>query len=291
MKLAGLNAIITGSSQGLGLEIARRFLAEGANLALCARDEFKMTRAAGELRLLASPKQTIFSSACDVSKADEVARFVRAAMEALGSIQVLVNNAGVYGPKGPTERVDLDEWKEALEINLYGTLLPCRALIPHFKSQGRGKIVNLSGGGATQPLPLISAYAASKAAVVRLTETLAEELAAAHIDVNAVAPGALNTRLLDEVLEAGPKNVGEGFYKKALEQKESGGVPLSLGADLCVFLASGQSDGITGKLISARWDPWRDLETKREKLRKTDIYTLRRITPEDRGEKWQSGEL
>jgi len=202
MKLAGLNAVITGSSQGLGLEIARHFLAEGANLALCARDEFKLAKAAGELRALASPKQAIFSSACDVSKSEEVSRFVRAAIKFLGSVQVLVNNAGVYGPKGPTERVDLDEWKEALEINLYGTLLPCRALIPHFKAQGRGKIINLSGGGATQPLPLISAYAASKAAVVRLTETLAEELLSSHIDVNAVAPGPLNTRLLDEVLDA-----------------------------------------------------------------------------------------
>jgi 3-oxoacyl-[acyl-carrier protein] reductase len=182
--------------------------------------------------------------------------------------------------------VDWDEWKRAMEINLYGVLLPCRALIPHLKAQGRGKIINLSGGGATSPMPNISAYAASKAAVVRLTETLAGELAAHHIDVNAVAPGALNTRLLEEVLQAGPESVGEAFYKKAIKQKETGGTSPDLAAKLCAYLASSESDGITGKLISAQWDPWKDLAAHREALAKSDIYTLRRIVPEDRGQKW-----
>jgi 3-oxoacyl-[acyl-carrier protein] reductase len=286
MKLFGRNAIITGASQGLGLEIARHFVREGAGVALCARDATRLEPAARELRALATAGQKIVALSCDVSDPAAVDKFVAAALAALGSVQVLVNNAGIYGPKGPTESVDFDEWKRALEINLYGVLLPCRALIPHFKAQGRGKIINLSGGGATAPLPNISAYAASKAAVVRLTETLAEELRANHIDVNAVAPGALNTRLLDEVLEAGPKNVGDNFYQRALKQKETGGAPLALGASLCVWLASTVSDGITGKLLSAQWDPWKDLAAKRDVLATSDIYTLRRIVPEDRGQKW-----
>ena len=131
-----------------------------------------------------------------------------------------------------------DEWVRCLEINLYGTFLPCRHAITRFKKSGYGKIINLSGGGATNPLPNISAYAASKAAVVRLTETLAEELRAFRVDVNAVAPGALNTRLLDEVLQAGPEKVGADFYARALKQSKEGGVPLELGADLCLYLAS-----------------------------------------------------
>jgi 3-oxoacyl-[acyl-carrier protein] reductase len=286
MKLSGRNAIITGASQGLGLEIARHFVREGAGVALCARDATRLEPAARELRALATAGQKIVALSCDVSDPAAVEKFVAAALAALGSVQVLVNNAGIYGPKGPTESVDFDEWKRALEINLYGVLLPCRALIPHFKAQGRGKIINLSGGGATAPLPNISAYAASKAAVVRLTETLAEELRANHIDVNAVAPGALNTRLLDEVLEAGPQNVGDNFYQRALKQKETGGAPLALGASLCVWLASTVSDGITGKLLSAQWDPWKDLAAKRDVLASSDIYTLRRIVPEDRGQKW-----
>lgn len=286
MKLSGLNAIITGASQGLGLEIARHFVREGAGVALCARDAGRLNTATAELRAIAPSGQKIVAAPCDVSDPAAVNAFAAAAIKSLGSVQVLVNNAGIYGPKGPTESVNFEEWKRALEINLFGVLLPCRALIPHLKAQGRGKIINLSGGGATAPMPNLSAYAASKAAVVRLTETLAEELRANKIDVNAVAPGALNTRLLDEVLEAGPQSVGQGFYDRALKQKASGGAPLDLGAGLCVWLASPASDGITGKLLSAQWDPWKDLAAKRDVLVKSDIYTLRRIVPEDRGQKW-----
>lgn len=286
MNLTGFSAVITGANQGLGLEIARHFIAHGAHIALCARDGLKLAEAADSLRLLARTDQKVHAQTCDVSNPVEVRAFVAAAIEAFGSIQILVNNAGVYGPKGPTEEVDFDEWKRAFEVNVYGVLLPCRELVPHFKAQGRGKIVNLSGGGATSPLPNISAYAASKAAVVRLTETLAEELRGHRIDVNAVAPGALNTRLLDEVLLAGPAAVGDAFYQKALRQKETGGASLSLGASLCVWLASVESDGLTGKLLSAQWDPWKELAAHFEVLATSDIYTLRRIVPEDRGFKW-----
>jgi NAD(P)-dependent dehydrogenase (short-subunit alcohol dehydrogenase family) len=154
------------------------------------------------------------------------------------------------------------------------------------KQKGRGKIINLSGGGATNPLPRLSAYAAGKAAVVRLTETLAEELRDFSIAVNAIAPGALNTRLLDEVLQAGPELVGGEFYERALKQRETGGAPLEKGVALCVYLASSDSDGITGKLISALWDPWEKLGHFRSELADSDIYTLRRIIPEDRGKKF-----
>jgi NAD(P)-dependent dehydrogenase (short-subunit alcohol dehydrogenase family) len=182
--------------------------------------------------------------------------------------------------------VDWNAWLEAVQVNLFGTVHTCRALIPHFRRQGYGKIINLSGGGATAPLPRISAYACSKAAVVRLTETLAEELRDVHVDVNAIAPGALNTRLLDEVIEAGPEKVGKEFYERSLKQRDAGGVPLEKGAALAVFLASAAGDGITGRLLSAIWDDWARLPERREALAKSDVYTLRRIVPEDRGLKW-----
>jgi NAD(P)-dependent dehydrogenase (short-subunit alcohol dehydrogenase family) len=286
MKLSGLNAIITGANQGLGLEIARHYVRAGASLAICARDPAKLDTAMKELRTLATRGQQIIALPCDVSDEAAVSRFTVAAIASLGSIQILVNNAGVYGPKGPSESVPWAEWRRAIEINLYGVMLPTRAIIPHFKQQGRGKIINLSGGGATQPLPMISAYAASKAAVVRLTETFAEELRPHHIDVNAVAPGALNTRLLDEVLCAGPAVVGESFYQKALKQRDSGGTSPGLGASLCVYLGSAESDGLTGKLLSAQWDPWRDFADWKKSLAQSDVYTLRRIVPEDRGMKF-----
>src|SRR5262249_14864452 len=150
---------------------------------------------------------------------------------------------------GKLAEVDWTEWVQTISINLLGTVLMCRLALPMLRRSRRGKIINLSGGGATAPLPRFSAYAASKAAGVRFTENLAAELAGESIDVNAIAPGALNTRLLDEVLEAGPERVGKKFYDQAIEQRKSGGVPLEKGAALGVFLASSDSDGITGRLI------------------------------------------
>jgi NAD(P)-dependent dehydrogenase (short-subunit alcohol dehydrogenase family) len=108
--------------------------------------------------------------------------------------------------------------------------------------------------------------------------------------VNAIAPGALNTRLLDDVLEAGPGRVGQTLYEQALAQKREGGAPLETAAALCAFFASPQSDGITGRLVSAVWDPWDELSARRDELAGSDIYTLRRIVPEDRGKSWSRGQ-
>jgi NAD(P)-dependent dehydrogenase (short-subunit alcohol dehydrogenase family) len=286
MKLENRNAVVTGGSQGLGRAIVERFVREGANVLFCARDSGPLRQFEEELRKSAQGDQLIIAQACDVSSASEVQDLFRKVDDDfLGPLHILVNNAGIYGPKGPSEEVDWSEWVRCLEINLYGTFLPCRHAIERFKKSGYGKIINVSGGGATTPLPNISAYAASKAAVVRLTETLAEELRAFHVDINALAPGALNTRFLDEVLQAGPEKVGAAFYARAVTQSKEGGVPLDMGADLSLYLASAESDGITGKLLHAKWDPWASLQAHRDDLN-SDIYTLRRIVPEDRGKKW-----
>jgi 3-oxoacyl-[acyl-carrier protein] reductase len=222
----------------------------------------------------------------DVSKRDDVDRLVSSALTSFPQIHILVNNAGIYGPKGLIEDIDWEEWVQTIEVNLLGSILISRALLPHFRANHHGKIIQLSGGGATAPLPFISAYATSKAGIVRFMETLAEELKTDGIDVNSIAPGALNTRLLDEILDAGPEKVGKSFYERAIKQKTEGGAPLERGAELAVFLASTQSNGITGKLISAIWDPWEHFLEHLEDLKKSDIYTLRRIVPGDRGQSW-----
>jgi NAD(P)-dependent dehydrogenase (short-subunit alcohol dehydrogenase family) len=286
MKLQNLVTVVTGASQGLGRAIAEEFVREGAHVAICARDSILLETVRSRLEELATSGQRVLAYAGDVSSRDQMEELFHRIEQEIGLADVLVNNAGVYGPKGPSESVDLDEWSRALEINLLGTFIPTRFAVAQMKKKGAGKIINLSGGGATNPLPRLSAYAASKAAVVRLTETLAEELREFSIAVNAIAPGALNTRLLDEVLRAGPEIVGAGFYEKALKQRETGGAPLDKGAALCVYLASSASDGITGKLISALWDPWEKLGDFRAELANSDIYTLRRIVPEDRGKKF-----
>ncbi|HEY2817069.1 MAG TPA: SDR family oxidoreductase [Casimicrobiaceae bacterium] len=279
-------AIITGANQGLGLEIARRYVEAGASVALCARDEALLHAAADGLGGGAGPNQRIVAVRGDVSDAENVREIVETTKAELGRIDILVNNAGVYGPKGAIEDVDWREWIRTIEINVYGSVLMCRAVLPYLKKQDRGKIVQLSGGGATNPLPRLSAYAVSKAAIVRFVETLAEEVREHGIDVNAIAPGALNTRMLDQVLDAGPEAVGKAFYDRAVKQKATGGTPLDKGAHLAVFLGSRASDGITGKLISAVWDPWEDLPEHLEDLDGTDIYALRRIVPKDRGKAW-----
>jgi NAD(P)-dependent dehydrogenase (short-subunit alcohol dehydrogenase family) len=285
-ELRGRTALITGASQGLGLEIARAYLRAGAaGVYICGRDPGALKAAEEELSALALPGQEIAAESADVSQADEVERLCAHAVERFPELTVLVNNAGVYGPKGSIEEVDWQEWTRAIEINLYGSVLPARALAPHFRRRGYGKVVQLSGGGATNPLPGLSGYAASKAAVVRFAETLAGELREHGVDVNAIAPGALNTRMLDEVIAAGPERVGAGFYERALEQQRSGGVPLERGAELAVYLGSASSDGVTGKLLSAVWDPWAELQGHLDDL-DSDVYTLRRIVPSDRGLSW-----
>ncbi len=284
--LAGKKAIITGANQGLGFEIAKKYVQAGADVMLCARSATLLDAARAELEAMAAPGQKIVADVADVASEADVQILVANTLKALGGCHILVNNAGVYGPKGEIESVDWAEWVKTIEINVYGSILMCRALLPHFKAQRYGKVIQLSGGGATNPLPRISAYAVSKAAIVRFAETLAEEVRGIGIDVNAIAPGALNTRMLDEVLQAGPEKVGQAFYDRSLQQKESGGAPLDKGANLALFLASAASDGITAKLISAVWDDWEHWPDHLDELSSSDAYTLRRIAGRDRGFTW-----
>jgi NAD(P)-dependent dehydrogenase (short-subunit alcohol dehydrogenase family) len=285
-ELANRRALITGASRGLGLAIARRYLEAGASVALCARDGRALERAAVELEGCAAAGQSVLAVTADVSSPADVERYVGRAVAELGGLDILVNNAGVLGPLGALEDIDIGEWTRAIATNLLGPVLMCRSVLPHLKAAGGGKIIQISGGGATSPAPNMSAYAASKAAVVRFAETLAEENRDSRIDVNALAPGMLDTRLLDQLIAAGAGRIGEALHESARRYKSAGTAPLARAAELAVFLASAASDGITGKLISARWDPWPDLPRRRRELRETDVYTLRRIEPRDRGLAW-----
>lgn len=284
--LSGRSAIVTGASQGLGLAIARAYVSAGASVMLCARDQGLLARARDEVAALAGPGQCVLAARADVSSPDEVAALVEAALAGLGGLHVLVNNAGVYGPMGRIEDVDWAEWTRAMDININGSVLPIRAVLPHFRRQRYGKIVQLSGGGATGPLPRITAYAASKAAIVRLAESVALDVKDDGIDINSIAPGALNTRMMDQLLASGAEAVGDAFYARMKQVAERGATPLEVGAALAVYLGSAASDGITGRLISAPWDPWETLQDHREALDASDIYTLRRIVPRDRGQTW-----
>jgi NAD(P)-dependent dehydrogenase (short-subunit alcohol dehydrogenase family) len=265
--------LVTGASRGIGAAVARAFARDGSDVALVARPSDYLDRIAHELAAGAT-RAHAFSA--DVAEPGEIERAVARALEVFGRLDVLVNAAGVYGPIGPLAEADMAAWAGAIATNLLGTAYAMRAVLPHMVARGRGVIVNFSGGGAVAPLPRFSAYSASKAGVVRLTETVAEEVRESGVRVNAIAPGAVNTRLIDEVLAAGER-AGADFYKKAIEQKASGGTPPERAAELAVFLASPAAAGITGRLISAVWDDWKSLGAQSSELRRTSLYTLRRI--------------
>ena len=286
LKKQGKVALITGASKGLGYHIAKSFIKTNYDIIICSRNLIELKKAYNKLNILKKKNQKIYYLVTDVSSTAQIKKLVSKTLKKFKKIDILVNNAGIYGPKGSLEKIDWNEWKKAIQINLFGSVYLIRELISHFKKNKKGKIIQLSGGGASSPLPYINGYAVSKAAIVRFVENISLELKSYNIDINAVAPGPLNTKMLDEVLKAGPSKVGKKFYKKSLEQKKSGGTPFNKVTDLILFLSSKESDGISGKLISALWDDWRNWSNYKTKLENSDLYTLRRIAGRDRGVKW-----
>jgi len=275
MKLDNQVALITGAGRGIGRAIAMAFARQGADLALVARTESELEETAQMIR---AAGHRVVAVTADVSHRVHVERAVSQALETFDRVDVLVNNAGVQPPIGPLWQNDADEWMRAVAVNLFGPMLCIKAVLPGMMERKRGKIVNLSGGGATGPRPNFGAYAASKAALVRLTETLAMELAPYNIQINALAPGAINTRMLDQVLAAGELAGAE--LAQAQRRTERGGTSIERAAQLAVFLASADSDGLTGKLVAAPHDDWQTWDAARiAALNESPWYTLRRIDP------------
>jgi 3-oxoacyl-[acyl-carrier protein] reductase len=270
--------LVTGASRGLGLKIAKHFAAQSAHVALVARDSHALDAAVLETRLSCPAEgQQIRSYAVDLADEAGLQRLIADVLRDFGSVKVLVNNAAVQGPIGRFEQNHWQSWRAVFDVNLFAPARLSQLLIPSMRSRGGGKIINLSGGGAASSRPDFSAYAASKCALVRLTETLAQELRPHRIDVNAVAPGAMNTRMLDELIAAGP-DAAPREYEAALARSKGGGESTDRAVSLVAWLASSASDGITGKLISAAWDDWEHLENRREELLAGDLFTLRRVT-------------
>jgi len=266
-------SIITGGSGGIGKAIASAFVGEGSSVLLTSRTRSQLESVKVAL---SNSSSTIEIFEADVSNVKQVKDLVEFTLERFGTIDILVNCAGIYGPIGLITDIDCEEWIQAVNINLFGTFLCMKAVLPTMIKNRKGKIINFSGGGATSPFPRFSAYAASKCALVRLTETIAEEVKEHNIDINAIAPGPVNTRLLDEVLQAG-EAAGRNFLEKSIKQKKEGGVPPEKAAALAVFLASSKSDGLTGRLISAVWDDWQNMEKRIPEIMKSNAYTLRRV--------------
>ena len=266
-KLEGKAVIITGGSQGLGRCIVDKMLDEGANVIFCARTDEDVKNCAHETGAA--------GISADVSKAEDCERLVCRCIELFGRADVLINNAGIHGAKGPIDEIDMVDFKAAVDVDLYGPINMIRAVLPYMKKQHKGKIINISGGGATSARPYFDAYSAAKTALVRLTENISREIADYNIDINAVSPGAMNTRLVDDIISAGASVGKESADAK--NRKENGATPVEVPAELAVYLASDESDGISGRIISAVWDDWKHFAAHKEEIMESDLYTLRRV--------------
>jgi 3-oxoacyl-[acyl-carrier protein] reductase len=275
MELTGKRALVTGGGRGIGRAIALALAAAGAQVALLARS-------AGELRetaaLIEERGGTARVATADLAVAIEVDAALDELLAAWGGVDILVNNAGIQGPIGKMHEVPVDAWWQAVQVNLGGVFLCTRRVLPGMIERGSGKIINLSGGGAVSSRPFFSAYSASKAAVVRLTETLAAEVGACGIDINAIAPGAVNTRMLDERLAMG-ETAAAAEIEADQKLLESGGTDPHRPAQLVVYLASARSNGLSGRLLAAVWDPWENLDVKA--VMASDAYTVRRLKMEE----------
>jgi len=282
----GKTVIITGASRGIGYEVAKNYLKFGANLMICSKDPKNIKKSYLKLKKIKKSYQKLYYQVTDISSPEDINLLINQTIKKLKKIDILINNAGIYGPRGIIEKVNWNEWVKTIEVNLFGPVLLCRSVIPHFKKRNKGKIIQLSGGGVAGPLPRISGYAISKIGVVRFMENLSEEVKKYNIDINTVAPGAINTGMIKEILKEGPKNIGTYYYKKALVQKKEGGTSYNKATDLILFLGSKYSDGIKGKLISALWDDWKNWSKYIKILQNSDLYTLKRINSKDRGFNW-----
>jgi NAD(P)-dependent dehydrogenase (short-subunit alcohol dehydrogenase family) len=281
-------AIVAGAGRGIGEAVALRFAEEGARLVLASRTASELDRVAAQIRAAGG---TALVRVADVTDRLQVDQLVQASLEACGRIDVLVNAAGSYGPIGPLWQLDPQEWVKTFSVNLFSAFYFCQAVLPHMIRARSGKIVHFSGGGATAPLPRFTAYGVSKGALVRLTETLAEEVRPYNIQINAIAPGAVDTRLQDQVLDAGA-NAGDLYPRmRRLRETGEGATPRDLPAALAVFLCSEDSCGLTGKLIAAPFDGWQSWNAQRIgevmsqpwfTLRRLDAFTLKPLLEEIR---------
>ncbi len=274
MRLENRVALITGSGRGIGRAIALAYAKEGARLALAARTREELAETARQAEALGAAVCVITA---DITDQAQVKNMASKALERFSRIDVLVNNAGIGGPVGPLQDNDVASWIQTVQVNLIGTYLCCREVLPAMLRQDRGKIINLSGAGGMSGWGQMSAYCASKAAVVRLTEGLALELAGTNIQVNAFGPGSINTKMWEEMRDAAEAAGATDIYELGQKVTSGGGESVEQAADLAVFLASDDSGNLSGRLFSAFLDDFSSLPPLIPDIMASDAYLLRRM--------------
>ena len=272
MRLEGQVAVITGAGRGIGRAIALAYAREGARLALAARSEEELAETEAEVTAQGSEAIAVRT---DITSQIATQRLVRRTVERFGRIDLLVNNAGIPGPIGALQDNDIEDWVQTINVNLTGTFLLCRAVIPAMLEQGRGKIINLSGAGAANAWSNMSAYCSSKAAVVRLTEVLAQELQPQGILVNALGPGSVHTTMWDKMTEDAAQAGASFIHEIGSRVTSGGGASIDECAELAVWLASEESGALTGRIVSAANDDFRALPPRIGEIMAGDAGTLR----------------
>lgn len=263
--------LITGGGSGIGAALTKELSADGHSVIICGRR-------AANLEEVAKTNKNIYYRVCDVSDEESVIAFLNFVKSKFNYIDVIINGAAVQGAIGRFDKTDSKMWKKTIDINLFGVYLITKHFLDLLLHSNVKKIINFAGGGAFGTFPNYSAYAVSKAAVVRLSENIAVELADLGVQVNCVAPGFVDTEIHRATLEAGKEVAGDHFKFTRAKLKE-GSVPMAVVVNCVKFLISPESDGLTGKTISASFDKW-DTEVFKKSIRQitdSELYTLRRI--------------
>lgn len=263
------NLILTGSTSGLGSEIFNQLLNQKYNLILISKNKKKLIK---QKNIKDKINSKIHVYHCDLSNINSVKKVMNKILKKFKYIDVLINNAGIWGPIGKFHNIDWNKWIEAININLLSSAYLIKSVLPGMRKRKKGKIIQLSGGGATKSMPNFSSYSVSKTGIVRFVETVARENKKFNIKINSLAPGAMNTNMLEIALKAGKKKVGEN-YKNLIRQKKNGGAGFKKAIKLIIFLLN--DNKINGRLISAIWDKYEG-KNFQKKLKNKYNFTLER---------------
>jgi NAD(P)-dependent dehydrogenase (short-subunit alcohol dehydrogenase family) len=195
IDLKNRHGVVTGAAQGIGLSVAKRLLASGASVSLWDRDKALLEKTVANL----GKGENTLAAEVDIADAASVAAATQQTIERFGKIDILVANAGIAGPNHATWEYPIDAWKQVIDINLVGTFLCCRSVVPHMIEQGYGRIVNVASIAGKEGNANASAYSASKSGVIALTKSLGKETAGKNIAVNCITPAAARTAIFDQM--------------------------------------------------------------------------------------------